>query len=252
MDSIRDAVRRARRVLFVTGAGMSADSGLPTYRGIGGLYDGVETEDGEPIEVMLSGPRYARDPERAWRYLSQIERACRGAQPNDGHRAIAALGQRCEVVVLTQNVDGLHRDAGTPDPIEIHGTLRRLRCPACGAREEGVDYAAREIPPRCRGCGGIARPDVVLFEEMLPEGALGALRRALAAPFDVVFSVGTTSVFPYIAAPVFQQVRAGGLAVEINPGDTAVSHVVTERVRERAALALPALLAGPGPGPRAL
>jgi NAD-dependent deacetylase len=243
-ERVREAVREARRVLFVTGAGLSADSGLPTYRGVGGLYHGTDTEDEAPIEVMLSGPMFERHPTKVWRYLAQIERACRGALPNAGHRAIAELAERCEVVVLTQNVDGLHRDAGSPEVIEIHGTLRRLRCPGCDRVEDPWAFADHEDgPPTCARCGAICRPDVVLFEEMLPADAVVALRRAMSRPFDVVFSVGTTSVFPYIAAPVIHQARSGGLAVEVNPGDTAVSDVVSVRIRGRAADALPGLLA---------
>jgi NAD-dependent deacetylase len=241
LDTVAALLSAARRVLFVTGAGVSADSGLPTYRGVGGLYDGAQTPEGLSIEEVLSGPMMVRDPTLCWTYIAQVEAACRGAQPNAAHEVIAALQERAEVTVLTQNVDGLHAAAGSRDVIEIHGNLHRLRCVACAWRDEVADYEALPIPPRCPTCGGLVRPDVVLFGEMLPAGALARLDEALAAPFEVVFSVGTTSLFPYIAAPVVLQVRAGRPAVEINPGRSEVSTLVTHRLQGGAAATLSAL-----------
>ncbi len=240
LEQVADVLRAARRALFVTGAGVSADSGLPTYRGMGGLYDGVETPHGRPIEDILSGRTFQRDPELVWRYLGEVERACRSAKPNAAHRVIAALQDRMEVVVLTQNVDGLHLDAGSREVIEIHGTLRRLRC-RCGAREEEVDYSRRRVPPRCAACERIMRPDVVLFGEMLPPGALQALRVHSDRGFDVVFSVGTSSLFPYISAPVLDAARRRVPTVEINPGDTELSARVAFHLRGRAAPTMTAI-----------
>ena len=123
-ESIRQLairMKEANRVLFITGAGLSADSGLPTYRGVGGLYNQECDEEGLPIEALLSGPMLQARPEVCWRYIAQIETACRGAEPNVGHHFMAWLErQREDVVVLTQNVDGLHRAAGTQQIIEIH------------------------------------------------------------------------------------------------------------------------------------
>lgn len=236
------ALGKARRALFVTGAGLSADSGLPTYRGIGGLYDGRGTEDGVPIEEALSGPAFARHPERTWKYLLQVERACRGARPNRGHEALAALQDRVEqVVVLTQNVDGFHHRAGSRDVIEIHGELHALRCTACAWRARVADYAALAPLPRCATCGAVIRPDVVLFGEALPDAAFGRLERELQRGFDVVFAVGTSAMFSYIARPVLLARAAGHVTVEINPADTDLSDLVDHRVRARAALALEAL-----------
>lgn len=232
----------ARSVLFVTGAGVSADSGLPTYRGVGGLYEAADPDEGLPIEVLLSGETFARSPGKTWKYLGAIERACRGARPNRAHEAIAALeatGRR--VTVLTQNVDGLHRAAGSTDVIEIHGDLHDLRCTRCRWAERVDDYSALELPPRCPRCSALVRPEVVLFGEMLPAAAVARLEAALRRGFDAVFSVGTTSVFPYVAAPVLLARSWGGRAVEVNPGETAVSDVVDVRLRCGAAAALGAL-----------
>ena len=230
---------KARRVLFVTGAGISADSGLPTYRGVGGLYNDEATEDGLAIEDALSGDCLAVRPEITWKYLAQIERNCHGVGPNEAHRAIAELERRCDAVVLTQNIDGLHVKAGSSKVIEIHGSLEERYCAHCGAEADAGD---RAVPPRCSRCGEIVRPRVVLFGEMLPGAALERLYRELARGFDMVFVVGTTAVFPYIAEPVMRAVHASVPTVEINPARTHLSDRVRYYVPERAAAALPEIV----------
>lgn len=235
---------RARRALFITGAGISADSGLPTYRGIGGLYADGLTEDGIPYEEALSGPMLARNPELTWRTMGAIEAACRGARFNRGHAVIAALEERLdEVVVLTQNVDGFHRDAGSTDVIEVHGTLRRLKCTTCSWTRAEPDYSGLAIPPTCPECGRLVRPDVVLFGEMLPVEAMRRLERLRPWRFDAVVIIGTTAVFPYIAWPVIEAGRHGVATVEINPGRSEVSGQVDHRLELGAAEALDALWA---------
>ncbi|MCB1888762.1 MAG: NAD-dependent deacylase [Rhodocyclaceae bacterium] len=232
LDRVAELCRAARRILFVTGAGISADSGLPTYRGIGGLYDDAHTEDGIPIEVALSGQMMARRPDITWKHLAEIEANCRGAGPNGAHRAIARFErEKDKVLVFTQNVDGLHRAAGSEQVLEIHGTLHRLRCIDCVRSRTVEDYRGLEIPPACPHCGGNLRPDAVLFGEELPEQGLRRLEAALADGFDLVFSIGTTSVFPYVAAPVWWAQRMGWPSVEINPGDSEVSALVDVRLQ---------------------
>jgi NAD-dependent deacetylase len=242
LDDVSQVFARARSVLFITGAGISADSGLPTYRGIGGLYDNAATEEGFAIEEALSGDMLRERPEVCWKYIHQIEQACRGATWNRAHEVLAMMERRYERAwVLTQNVDGFHRRAGSQHVIEIHGDVHRLTCTGCRFRDRVEDYAALSIPPRCPDCGAIVRPEVVLFGEMLPHAALEVLERELRSGFDLVVSIGTTSVFPYIAAPVVLARRAGRATVEINPGTTDVSHVVAHRIRNRAAVALDAI-----------
>ena len=235
---------QVRSALFITGAGISADSGLPTYRGIGGLYDSGATEEGLPIEVLLSGQVFARRPDLTWKYLAEIERACRGAVPNRGHEVLALLERRIpRCVVLTQNVDGFHRRAGSKELIEIHGNLHELTCTACAWRERVADYGALTIPPACPACRSMVRPDVVLFGEMLPEPALDRLEKELDLGFDLVVTIGTTSVFPYIAAPVSLARARGVPTVEINPGESEVSDLVDLRIRAGARDALDAIWA---------
>ncbi|MDR1350992.1 MAG: NAD-dependent deacylase [Zoogloeaceae bacterium] len=235
-------LNRAGRVLFITGAGISADSGLPTYRGLGGLYENDLTAEGMPIEEALSGEMLLRRPEITWKYMAQIEENCRHAGPNAAHKLLAQWERELPyVMVLTQNVDGLHRAAGSENVVEIHGDLHRLRCMHCGLREAAPDLAGRALPPACPQCGKVMRPEVVLFGEMLPEAELGRLRTALDIGFDLVFSIGTTSVFPYIAQPVIQAMQAGIPTVEINPGRTSLSAHVTYQLLLGAAAALTAI-----------
>lgn len=232
-------LRTARRVLVITGAGVSADSGLPTYRGIGGLYEEKLTGDDVPIEVALSGEMMRLEPQLTWKYIHQIESACRGARFNEAHRIIAAMQDRFEsVCVLTQNIDGFHRDAGSRNLIEIHGNIHELHCIRCNYEVRVTDYRAIEVPPRCPKCDALVRPRVVLFGEMLPGAALDALDREMRRGFDAVLSVGTTSAFPYIAGPVYDARRNGVPTIEINPGESEVSAVVAHRLRNRAAVAM--------------
>lgn len=233
----------SRSVLFVTGAGISADSGLPTYRGIGGLYEQESTDDGVPIEVALSGEMFRRDPALTWKYIHQIESACRDAAPNRAHELIAVLERKMDRVwTLTQNVDGLHRAAGSQRIIDIHGDVHHLVCTRCGHRWRVENYAGLSIPPSCPECASLVRPEVVLFGEMLPLDRVQVLQEQLTRGFDAVFSIGTTSVFPYIAEPVLDARRRGALTVEINPGTSEVSHVVDYRLRLGAAEAMNAVV----------
>lgn len=240
-----EILRERDQVLFITGAGISADSGLPTYRGIGGLYEDTATEDGVPIEVALSGRMLMSDPALCWKHIGRIEAACRGARFNDAHAFIAEFERRRPGTwVLTQNVDGFHRDAGTKNLVEIHGNVHELFCTAstCDWQETVADYSAlTTMPPRCPRCSAVVRPAVVLFGEMLPHGATRRMQEALEAGIDAVVSIGTTSAFPYIAGPVVLAAKSGVPTIEINPGESEVSDVVALRLRAGAKDALGAV-----------
>jgi NAD-dependent deacetylase len=231
------AIAAAERILIITGAGLSADSGLPTYRGITGLYNGL-TREGMPIEQVLSAPVLQSDPQLCWKYLAELGRACLSAQPNAGHLAIAELQRlKPDCWVLTQNIDGFHRRAGSPEErlIGIHGELEPIYCQSCGAQGETlVDALQQGLPPLCPSCRGVLRPPVVLFEEMLPEQAISKLHSELCKGFDVVLVVGTTASFPYIREPVLRTRQAGGFTAEINPERTELSQVVDVRLEGKA------------------
>lgn len=233
-------LKKCRSILFITGAGISADSGLPTYRGIGGLYDGQLTEDGITVEDALSVGTLMTRPQLAWKYIARIESCCRTAGFNRGHEVIAEMENCFErICVLTQNIDGFHRAAGSRNVIDIHGNVHELSCMSCGRKWEVEDYSGiADFPPLCPECSGIARPEVVFFGEMLPERKLAALERELLLGFDAYFSVGTSSVFPYISRPVLIGRHLGRLTVEINPGVTGISDCVDVRLPMRAAEAL--------------
>lgn len=235
IDDIARLIEKAERILFITGAGLSADSGLPTYRGIGGLYNSQHTDDGVPIEVALSGEMLRQRPDITWKYLLQVESACRGAGFNLAHRIIAEIEKiKPQTWVLTQNIDCFHRHAGSQQLIEIHGRVDQVYCTHCHFQQTVKDYSGFELPPVCPRCYAGIRPNVVLFGETLPEEAVMQYHREMQRGFDLVFSVGTTSVFPYIAQPVFDARRWGGQSIEINPGVTEVSPFVNYKLNLRA------------------
>lgn len=224
------ALTAARRVAVLSGAGMSADSGLPTYRGINGLYNDIEIEQNLPIEEILHAYTLARNPALTWKYIAQIDKACRAAGPHDGHRVLASWDSRFELWVVTQNVDGFHRSAGSSRVIELHGNLSRLYCCACRAAFENLDFDLSELPPRCSHCDGLVRPDVVLFGELLPQTAIHQYERELARGFDVMIAIGTTAAFPYIAEPLREATARGCMTVEINPDCTTLSSDVCHHI----------------------
>ena len=237
---IIELLKGCQSIFFITGAGISADSGLPTYRGIGGLYNDKATEEGIPIETALAGETLQNHPEITWKYLSQIEKNCRQAKFNRAHQVIAEMERYFKRVwVLTQNIDGFHSAAGSKNVIEIHGNMRKLRCMKCRWRAKVKDYSQiTQIPPLCPECKGVARPEVVFFGEMLPEYECQVLSEELAKGFDIYFSIGTTSVFPYIQQPIIAAKRLKRPTIEINPAQTEVSRLVDIKINLGAGYAL--------------
>lgn len=238
-------LRQARSVLVLTGAGMSADSGLPTYRGQGGLYAAGQGLQGYPIEECLSASMLRRRPDICWMALHQLLDAAGQPQPHAGHKALAEMEQmlRC-VTVITQNVDGLHQAAGSIHVVEMHGHIQGLHCERCSVepiRAENADWRESRDVPLCASCAGVLRPPVVLFEEALPDAALRAYEECLRAQPDVVVLIGTSAGFTYIQAPVWQVRSSGGWTVDINPAQSAVSHIADWHWQTTAAQSLPEL-----------
>ncbi len=242
IPKIAECLRRAQSQLIVTGAGVSVESGLPTYRGIGGLYHNRKTPDGMPIEEALNGEMMRMRPEVTWKYLWEIAEVCRGANPNRCHEIISKLEQHvAETWVLTQNVDGLHVKAGSQRVIEIHGRAEILHCTNCSFITEGESflfdgsYSAPEVP-LCPDCQAPLRPQVVLFDETLPNKAVATLEKLAQDGVDLVMSVGTSSLFPYITAPMQLASMAGIPTVEINLEETSATpyaqHVLRMEVGE--------------------
>lgn len=242
IEAVVEILENANSVLVITGAGISAESGLPTYRGISGLYNNQDTEDGIRIEEALSGSMMVRNPEMTWKYLAQMEKACRGKSYNRAHEVIAQMETRFNrICVLTQNVDGFHHRAGSSNIIDIHGNLHDLYCLNCDFAESVPSYEGLNTPPICPKCDGHLRPDVVLFEEMLSTHKMQQLSLEYQKGFDAVFSIGTTSVFPYIAQPVVSAYHANIPTVEINPTQTQVSDFTNVKISEKAVKTLNAI-----------
>ena len=236
---VSELLKSCESILFITGAGISAKSGLPTYRGAGGLYNDKVTEDGIPIEMALAGETFRTQPAITWKYLSQIEKKCQGAKFNAAHKIITEMESHFQRVwVLTQNIDGLHHSAGSKKIIDIHGDMHKLLCTQCDWRKRVEDYSQISIPPICPKCNAIVRPDVVFFGETLPKQKVEILAEELEKKFDMYCSIGTTSVFPYIQQPILDAKLLGHITIEINPDKTEISDLVDIKIPLEAAEAL--------------
>lgn len=247
LERARALLAEADAVLVLTGAGISADSGLPTFRGEEGLWKRYRPEE------LATPEAFARDPRLVWEWYGWRRSRVLEARPNPAHRALARwAGRRHGVTLVTQNVDGLHARAADevevpePDLIELHGSLLRVRCTACPERygqRQPVDATSVKTLPRCRGCGELLRPDVVWFGEPLPPEALGrALDRARRAEACLV--VGTSArVYP-AAGVAAAAVSTGARLVEVNPDPTPLTPHATVSLRARAAEAVPRVLNG--------
>ena len=234
IDCVASWIRAARRLVVLTGAGISAESGVPVFRGPGGLWRQFRPED------LATPAAFAREPALVWEwYLWRRERIA-AAQPNAGHAVVARWEQTRAATLLTQNVDGLHQRAGSEQPIELHGNLWRVRCAGgCGYTEADDAAAAPRTVLHCR-CGAWLRPDVVWFGEVLEARALDAATAA-AENADVVLVVGTSAVvYPVAALPHLAR-RRHARVVEINVDDTAFSYDADAVLRGPAGEVLPAL-----------
>lgn len=234
-----ERLAQIKSVGAVTGAGISAESGIPTYRGQGGIYDDPETGD-RTIDA-LTGETLRSDPDRTWRTILELVDKAKDARPNPGHDALAAIEQRVErFVLLTQNVDGLHEAAGSKNIIDIHGTISNTICMSCGEHSRLEAFGELTGAPRCKKCDGVMRPDAVLFGEMLPMQKVARLRKEFYSKIpELVLVAGTTAMFPYIAEPVVVAQQAGRLTVEVNPEETVLSAVVDFSLRGPAGHYLP-------------
>jgi NAD-dependent deacetylase len=228
----------AKRILVITGAGVSAESGIPTFRGAGGWYREQRAED------LASMAGFQRNPALVWQWYDYRRQLLAKAEPNAAHRAIAEWQTAKEVVVVTQNVDDLHERAGTRAAVHVHGSIWRVKCMnGCGVSEDRrVPFPA--LPPKCERCGALLRPDVVWFGEMLPGYEIQRVEQQLERPFDIAFVVGTEAVFGYIQEWALRAKRAGALLVEVNPALTVLSAYADVRLEGPAGQSLVSLSAG--------
>jgi NAD-dependent deacetylase len=231
----RERLARARRVTVLSGAGVSAESGVPTFRGPGGLWENHRPED------LATPQAFRRDPALVWRWYHWRRGLIAACQPNPAHLALAQFEARApEFCLITQNVDGLHRLAGSQRVLEIHGSLWRVRCLDCGAaaEERRLDLPA---PPLCPECGGLFRPDVVWFGESLDDALLDQAWRA-AAESQVMLVVGTSAVVQPAASLAQVARRAGAYVIEVNLDPTPNTGQVDISLLGRAGEILPPLL----------
>jgi NAD-dependent deacetylase len=228
------ALRAARRVAVLTGAGVSAESGIPTFRDAQtGLWARYSPEE------LASPQAYARDPELVWQWYAWRLELCREAAPNAGHTALAALEGVRSLTLVTQNVDGLHQTAGSQNVIELHGNIRRARCERC---ERTRDLEPNEtLPPTCHACGSRMRPNVVWFGESLPRLALERAWQAFA-DCDVALIVGTSGRVQPAASLGEVARQSGATVIEVNPEATPLSARADVVLRGSSAVVLPRLL----------
>jgi len=226
------ARRMPQHLAALTGAGISAESGIPTFRGRNALW-------GETDPVAFFTPdALTDDPLRTWTLYDRLRACAATAAPNAGHLALATLGRQRELALITQNIDGLHQRAGSEPVYELHGTLWRLRCMECTYQEEDLRVPLPSLPPTCPHCGGLLRPDIVLYTESLPERTLAAATHA-ARTCDWLLVIGTSGVvYPAAGLPEVAS-RHGAVLVEINPEATALSGIMDHCIRSTAAEALP-------------
>jgi NAD-dependent deacetylase len=238
LDLLAARLRRAARVTILTGAGVSAPSGVPTFRGSGGLWRQFRAED------LATPGAFSRDPVLVWEWYAWRREMVASCRPNPAHDVIARWSHtfdRC--VVITQNVDDLHVQAGTANLLRVHGSIWDLSCwEECGAppwRDETVPLIA--LPPSCPACGGLARPAVVWFGESLPRRELDAAAEACAC--DVFLTVGTSAIVYPAAGLVHEARRRGAFTAEINLEVTPASSEVDVAVHGPADRLLPAIAA---------
>jgi NAD-dependent deacetylase len=229
-------LRDAERVTVLTGSGVSAESGVPTFREAQtGLWERFEPQQ------LATPEAFASDPRLVWEWYAWRRRLVSDAEPNQAHRALAELEARVpEFTLVTQNVDGLHQRAGSRDVIELHGNILRSKCFWEGVivEPEGHDES---VPPLCPGCGAYLRPDVVWFGEMLPAAGIEAASVA-ARTCDVFLSVGTSSlVYPAAALP-YEALENGATVVEVNPSETPLTERADHVLRGVAGEVMPELL----------
>lgn len=232
-EAVSGKIRDAKKIVFVTGAGISQESGIPTFRGKDGYWRKYD-----PMQLATIDAFY-QNPKLVWEWYEDRRKNILAVHPNKGHVAIADLAKYRDVAVLTQNIDGLHQRAGSKQVFELHGSIIRIKCTVCDFKDDITDSFV-ELPPKCK-CGEILRPDVVWFGEALPQDIWhDAINHAISC--DVMIIAGTSlAVSPANTLPVFAK-QNGATLIEINPEQTVMSGDMDLSLRETSANALPHLI----------
>jgi NAD-dependent deacetylase len=228
-----DILRKAKRVAALTGAGISAESGVPTFRGKEGLWRQFRAED------LASPEAFAHDPKLVWEWYDWRRGLIAGCAPNPGHNTLAKWEKVIpDFILITQNVDGLHPLAGTRNLLELHGNIWKVRCANDGTVSDNRDVPLREIPPRCPDCGALLRPHIVWFGEMLDQAVVGRAVAASAA-CEVMLVVGTSAIVHPAASLPLYAAEAGAAIIEINPDPTPMTPYADVSLRGPAGEILP-------------
>jgi len=232
-SSIADKFNKAKKIVFVTGAGISQESGIPTFRGNDGLWRKYDPMTLATIDAFYQNPKLV------WEWYEERRQNILEANPNPGHIAIAELEKYRQVSVLTQNIDGLHQRAGSTRVYELHGSIITIKCTVCDFKDT-ITSSFSQLPPLCK-CGNMLRPDVVWFGEALPQDIWhSAIDQSISC--DVMIVVGTSlTVSPANLLPVYAK-ENGALMIEVNPDKTPMSGTMDLSIRSSAAKALPELL----------
>ena len=238
-DSMIEVLGTSKKVVAMTGAGVSAESGVPTFRdaqtGLWAQYDPTELATPEAFE---------RDPTLVWDWYQWRREKVAEVQPNQGHSALVEMELLFpEFHLITQNIDGLHQLAGSKNVVELHGSIVRAKCFDCDYVADEYPDDTDQRPPKCDKCGGRMRPDVVWFSEALPETALYTAQ-ALATSCDVFFSIGTSSVVHPAAALAFAAAECGATVIEVNPNPTPLSDTANFCLQGPSGEVLPKLVDG--------
>jgi NAD-dependent deacetylase len=228
-----ELLHKAKTVAVLTGAGISAESGIPTFRGQDGLWKNHRAED------LATPQAYAKNPLLVWEWYKLRFDIVMKAEPNAAHHALVKLAEQKNLTLVTQNVDGLHERAGSQNVLELHGNITRGRCERCGDLEPlqiGFD-----IPPRCKTCGSRCRPNVVWFGETLPQAVFQKAYEAFASS-DVALIIGTSGMVEPAASLARLAKQQGGYVIEINPDETPLSVVANLTLRTSASEGMTKLL----------
>lgn len=229
-ESIKDQIKNVDKIVVVTGAGISQESGIPTFRGKDGLWRSYDAMKLATIDAFYDNPKLV------WEWYNERRKNIFQAQPNQGHKAIAELEKYAQVTVLTQNIDGLHQKAGSSKVLELHGSIITIKCSVCDYKEEILTEISN-LPPLCK-CGNILRPDVVWFGEILPQNVW---KNAIvfASQCDLMIVVGTSLVVsPANTLPIYAK-QNNSFLIEINPENTDMSTYMDLVIKNTSAVALP-------------
>lgn len=232
-ESIKDHIKNYKKIVFVTGAGISQESGIPTFRGNDGLWKNHDVMKLATIDAFYDNPKLV------WEWYNERRKNIFQAQPNLGHKAIAELEKYAQVAVLTQNIDGLHQKSGSSKVLELHGSIVKIKCSVCKYKEE-ILIEISNLPPLCK-CGNTLRPDVVWFGEPLPQDVWqNAIN--FASQCDLMIIAGTSLVVsPANTLPLYARQNNATL-IEINPENTEMSEEMNEIIRKTGAETLPKLV----------